>query len=937
MKKILVIMLVVPLLLLTSITVNAASPTTDLYIHYYRYDGDYTNWNVWLWASEPESLEGASYDFEEDDTDTIFNYGGVVAKISLEGDLSDTTKVGIIIRKGEWLEKDIATDRFITISDETDSGIVHAYLVQADANIGYSKDDENGPDKNPKFTAAYFTSLNSIYYSATETLDSEDIIIYENDIEINISDITITDQTGTLTLDHDMAFSNAYVIESKFGDGSTNSFPISYDGIYDTDEFNSAFNYEGDDLGAIVEDNVTTFRLWAPISESVTLNIYNTGTPAVYGGTDTPVATYAMQKDVKGTYYLEFNESLHGYYYTYSVTNTGTTNEVVDPYAKSTGINGLRGLVVDFNQTNPEGFTYNTRADNMTNYNDAIIYELHVRDLTSHSSWTGTEANRAKYLGLIESGTTYNGVSTGFDHIVELGVTHVQLLPFFDYGVVDETKVDDPTYNAFNWGYMPINFNALEGTYSSDPYDGLVRINEMKQVTTAFTEANIRVNMDVVYNHTGLSADSNFSLIVPGYYYRMTDSGAFSNGSGTGNETASERSMMSKFMVDSILFWANEYNISGFRFDLMALHDIETMETVALKLHEIDSTIMVYGEPWTGGTTTLASDLQANKTNLSEIDGVAAFNDDLRDGIKGSVFIGDAGGYIQGEFTAQNEAKVKYGIVGGIAFEGISGSLLSATKVWHTSPQKTINYVTAHDNNTLYDKLYQTVEDPEDNQTLIASLAKQANAIVLTSQGIVFLHAGDEFLRSKPSETGSGFDHNSYESPDSVNQLRWDQKAESLQMSVFEYYKDMIAFRKAHPSLSMDTAEEITANLSFVYDDEDGVIAYTIKNEASNDTYENMLVIHNANDKAVKLKLPTGGGWVLVGNQDGVSDDTINTYLGGSKIKVAANSSYILYQDTSIDDANYVPLIIGLSIGGVLLLAGGAYLTFYLMKKNKIQ
>ncbi len=936
MKKLLLIVLVVPLMLLMHMAVYAATATTDLYVHYYRYDESYSNWDVWLWPSQPDSLEGSNYDFEQDDTDTIFNYGGVVAKIPLTDDLEGATEVGIIIRTPDWSQKDVGTDRYIEIPTETDTGVLHVYFVQGDPNVGYSLDDPNGPDKSPKFTASYFTSLTTIYFQATEELDPTKVSIYEDEVLLDTADIAITDTTGVITLNDDMSFSNDYVIEAEFGDGSTNDYAITYDGIYDTEAFETAYTYEGDDLGAIVNGTETTFRLWAPVSESVTLNLYDTGTPLKYGGTDTPVATYEMQKDIQGTFVYTANQSLHGYYYTYSVTNGSATNEVVDPYAKSTGINGLRGLVVDFSLTNPDDFTYNTRANNMTNYNDAIIYELHVRDLTSHSSWTGTEANRAKYLGLIESGTSYNGVTTGFDHIVELGVTHVQLLPFFDYGVVDETKLDDPDYNAFNWGYMPLNFNALEGTYSADPYDGLVRVNEMKQVTTAFTEANIRVNMDVVYNHTGLSADSNFSLIVPGYYYRMNENGSFSNGSGTGNETASERSMMRKFMVDSVLFWATEYNISGFRFDLMALHDIDTMQAIADELHAIDPTIMVYGEPWMGGSSPLAADLQAAKANLAEIDGVGAFNDDIRDGVKGSVFMIEEGGFIQGNFTPQNESKVKYGIVGGIAFDGVSGAQLSRGYVWHTSPQKTINYVTAHDNNTLYDKLYQTVDDPEDNQALIASLQKQANAIVLTSQGVAFLHAGDEFLRSKPLEDGSGFDHNSYESPDSVNQLRWDLKAQELQMEVFEYYKDMIAFRLAHPSLSMDTAQEITDNLSFVYNDETGVIAFTITNDASNDTFDKMMIIHNANSEDIKLRLPKGGGWVLIGDENGVSDKTIETYLGNSRITISANSSYILYQDTSIEDANYTGIIVASSIGGVTVLSGGIYLTLFLLKKKKI-
>jgi len=912
--------------------VSAEAVTDEIYIHYYRYGSDYTNWNVWAWQTSPEALEGTSFVFAEDDTDVAFNYGGVVAKISLSEAFPDATAFGFIVRRGDWAEKDIDSDRLVIIPETTEDGVLHIYLVEGDSRVGISMSDVNGPDKSPKFKNAYFSEMNTIVFSATETLEVSNIVVKADEVEIATSSIVVDETSGTITLPDNLDFAKKYTVEAVFSDLSTNDFSVTFDGIYDSDEFEAAYAYEGDDLGAYPSNFGTTFRVWAPVSEQVVLNLYDTGTPESYGGTDVPVKTVIMTPDVKGTFYHEEPGNLHGTYYTYSVTNGTVTNEVVDPYAKSTGINGVRGLVVDFSQINPEGFEYDSRANNMTNATDAIIYELHIRDLTSDSSWNGTEANRARYLGLVEPGTTYEGVATGFDHLVDLGITHVQLLPFFDFGVLDESKIDTEDYQSFNWGYMPLNFNALEGAYSADPYDGLVRVEEMKQVVTAFTEANIRVNMDVVYNHTGLTANSNFNLIVPGYYYRKTASGAFSNGSGTGNETASERAMMRKFMIDSVTFWATEYNISGFRFDLMALHDTETMNLLADALHEIDPTIMVYGEPWTGGTSPLDSTLAAGKTNLADMPSVAAFNDDIRDGIKGSVFARDQGGYVQGDFSLTTTTKVKYGIVGGVAYPGISGSLLSNQKIWHTSPIKTINYVACHDNNTLYDKLYLTLEE-SGKLDLIPALSKQSNAIVLTSQGISFIHAGDEFLRSKPLETGTGFDHNSYQSPDSVNQIRWELKTSEAGSDVYNYYKGLIELRLNHASFRMTEAQDIIDNLDFVYEDVNGLIAYTITNEASGDDFGIILVAHNANEKTVRVKLPTNGGWVLLVNDEDAGINSLDTYLGGQTLKIKANSSFILYQDASIGDYNPLPTII-LSISGGLLAAGGAAL-FIILKLRK--
>lgn len=938
MKKGLIFAFIVPfVVLLMSLTTMAAS-VTDVYVHYYRYQGDYDGWNLWVWQSKPVSQDGTSYTFTQDDTATIFNYEGVVTKITLDGDLASATELGFIVRRStttaEWAQKDVDNDRFISIPTDHTSSELHIYLVEGDVRVGYGINDPEGPDKSPKFKIAYFDQLNRIYFVATEMLSGDKIEVYKDDVLLTPDEISITDFSGLITLNENIDFSKTYTIKATFSDDSINDYIVTYDGIYDSDEFEAAFGYEGDDLGAHVSNGKTTFRLWAPVSTSVTLNLYHSGTTARYGGTDTPYQTIPMLLDEKGTFFLEINSSLHGKYYTYTVTNGSSSYEVIDPYAKSSGINGLRGLVVDFNEINPEGFEYHDRPDNMSSNTDAIIYELHVRDLTTHSSWNGTEVNRGKYLGLIERGTTYQGVTTGFDHIVELGVTHVQLLPFFDYGVVDESRVGEVGYNAFNWGYMPLNFNVLEGTYSSDPYDGLTRIIEMKQVVQAFHEENIRINMDVVYNHTGLSADSNLNLIIPGYYHRKTSSGAFSNGSGTGNETASERYMVRKFFVDSLIFWTTEYNLSGFRFDLMALHDLETMQLIADELHAIDPTIMVYGEPWMGGTSTLPASLQAGKANLSQLNGVGAFNDDLRDGVKGSVFARAEGGFIQGNFTNTFINRVRYGIAGGVSHPQVTGSMLSNQRIWHTEPTKTINYVTAHDNNTLYDKLYQTLEERGDLD-LIPAMMKQANAMVLLSQGVSFLHAGDEFMRSKPAANGKGFDHNSYQSPDSVNQMRWDYKAREQEMAIFEYYKDLISFRLNHPALRMTTSDAIIENLEFVYTDVTGIMAYQLTSGETNDAFEEMLIIHNANERSSKLKLPTGGGWVLVGDQHQLSDETIRTYEGGARISVSAHSSYVLYRDLTIGDYNPTPMIIAITSGSVAVITGGIFLTLYILKKKK--
>ncbi len=920
MKKVLFIIFLFLFTFIPGLSVSAEEKVTDtLVVHYFRYQNDYTGWSFWIWPYQPVSGDGAAYQLAKDGPDFLLDDFGAYAVIKLdETNISANATAGIIVRRGEWVEKDIAVDRHFFIPAKSENGEHHIYLVQNDTRIGTSPNDPNGPDRSHRILSAYFSAAKTIRFTTTKNLTKEDLVLTEDGTPLDFT-LSMSGFTGTITLSKNVDLTKQYVLIPSF-DGTEKPYTVTFDGIYDSPEFEEAFGYAGDDLGATVLENQTFFRLWAPISSAVTLNIYDTGTPAgLPGGTNSPIRTIPMAKDVKGTWIALVDENLHGKYYTYSVTNGNVTHEVIDPYAKSAGINGVRGMIVDFSEVNPLEFEYGARAANIQNPTDAIIYELHIRDLTIHSSWNGSEVNRGKYLGLIEEGTSYQGVTTGFDHIKELGVTHVQLLPFFDFGVIDESKVNDPTYkNAFNWGYMPLNFNVLEGSYSADPYDGSIRIREMKQVVTAFTKNNIRLVMDVVYNHTGLSADSNFHLILPGYYHRMTSSGAFSNGSGTGNETASERFMMRKFIVDSVKFWATEYNISGFRFDLMALHDIETMKLVEQELHKIDPTIMVYGEPWNGGATTLPASQASDKQNLAQIPNVAAFNDDFRDGVKGSVFDKANTGFVQGNTSAQTIERVKYGIVGGIAYPGLPTGNLSYSKAWHTSPTKTINYVSAHDNNTLYDKL--RLSTNANQRSSIPFMVEQAGALVLTSQGIPFIHAGAEMLRSKPKE-GGGYDENSYESPDSVNQIRWDLKAKKENLEVFNYYKGLIALRKAHPAFRMTSAQEVSANLEFVYLNQPKLIAYMISNNANGDSWDKILVVHNSSFDE-NIVLPGSGKWYLVGAQNVVGTDVIRTFNAGDSVSVWQYETKIFFQDADYNPnpgGSEEPVKISCSLGSALL------------------
>lgn len=576
----------------------------------------------------------------------------------------------------------------------------------------------------------------------------------------------------------------------------------------------------------------TTFRLWSPVAEEVALNFYEKGD----GGQ--LLHRGSLVEAEEGLWSLTVYRDLRGIYYTYQVKVHGRwLDETPGIYALAVGVNGRRAMVVDLAATDPVGWE-NDSGPVLTSPNEAVLYEAHVRDFTiSHNAGS---ASPGKFLGLVEQGTKNpDGLATGIDHLKELGITHVHLLPAFDFNSVDESALNKPQYN---WGYDPQNYNVPEGSYASDPFRAEVRIREFKEMVQGFHRNGLGVIMDVVYNHTGLTEGSNFNLELPGYYYRHTNDGRWSDASACGNETASERIMMRKFILESCCYWAREYHVDGFRFDLMGIHDIETMNHLAVVLKDINPNILLYGEGWTAGASPLPDTKRATKAHTYKMEQIAAFSDDLRDALKGSVFEEKGRGFVSG--ARGMEEKVKFGVVGSVAHPEVYAYL----EAWAGAPWQAVSYVSCHDNHTLYDKLKKS--NPEVSEADIVRMHLLANAVVLTSQGIPFLMAGEEMLRTKKGE------HNSYNLPDAINQIDWNWK--TAHQDVFAYYKNLIKLRKAHPAFRMPTAEAVNQHLHFLIT-EPGVVGYMLADHANNDPWRNIAVFYNANRFAVRVAL--AGAW----------------------------------------------------------------------------
>ena len=711
------------------------------------------------------------------------------------------------------------------------------------------------------------TSIDDNAADAFEVTDDEGNAYPVAQVEI------VNDKEITLIMEEELALSKAYSVNRQGYEGCS----VSMDKIIGSTYFDEELAYDGDDLGAVYTKEKTTFRIWAPTAVEVSLNLYE------QGDGDNLMETIPMTADVKGTWVCEKTADLNGVYYTYSVKIGNKVNEVVDLYARSAGVNGNRGEILDLEATNPDGFDADVRPA-FSNATDAVIYELHIRDLSSDAS-SGIQ-NTGKFLGLTERGTKNSeGLATGLDHILDLGVTHVQILPSYDYATVDETKLDTA---QFNWGYDPKNYNVPEGSYSTDPYHGEVRVNEMKQMIQTLHENGIRVNMDVVYNHTYNLADSWFQKTVPDYYYRKNGDN-YSNGSGCGNETASERAMMRKYIVDSVVYWATEYHVDGFRFDLMGVHDLDTMKAVREALDQVDPSIMVYGEGWTGGESALPEAQQATKNHIYQLDRVGAFSDDIRDGIKGSVFDSLDKGFVSGKEGM--EESIKFGVVAATPHPQVMISKNDKKSTnWSGQPGQSINYISCHDNLTFWDKL--AISNADDSEADRVKMNKLGSAIILTSQGVSFMQAGEEMLRSKPNEKSEGgFDENSYCSPDATNSIKWDNKGNVI--DTYEYYKGLIAFRKAHSALRMTTATDIQNMLTFMSGLDANVVAYTIKGEAQGETAQNIAVIYNGNPDAVTVNLPAGA-WDICVNGEKAGCESLGTAEGS--VTVEGISAMVLVQ-----------------------------------------
>ena len=596
---------------------------------------------------------------------------------------------------------------------------------------------------------------------------------------------------------------------------------------YSTKDFEETYTYTGADLGAVWTKEKTVFRVWAPTAISVRVRLYKSG---ALGANDL-LKQLEMRPDVNGTWVAEKTGDLHGIYYTYLVDRESIVKESCDPYARAVGVNGCRAMVIDLSQTDPEGWEKDRNPQPVTSPVDAVVYELHIRDLSMDPS-SGIE-NKGKFLGLTERGTkTPKGQPTGLDHIRDLGVTHVQLLPVYDYGSVDEAH---PEKAQYNWGYDPVNYNVPEGSYATDAHNGAVRIRELKQTIKAVHDAGMGVVMDVVYNHVYDRDRFCFNRIVPGYFSRTDEFGKYSQGSGCGNDTASERSMVRKYIVDSVKYWAEEYHMDGFRFDLAGLLDAETIRQAMEAVHKTRPDVLFYGEGWNMDTWTTKQGVKlANQNNAELLPGFGFFNDSFRDTLKGTVFDNDAPGYVSG--ALDQEEWVRECIVG--------------LNDWCKTPEQTVNYVSCHDNMALFDRLTQSVPYAEDAE--IISMNKLAAAMCLLSQGMPLMQAGEEMLRSKPLPDGT-FDENSYRSPDSVNSIKWGNLNKKVYRDVRDYYKGLIAFRKAHSALRMRSAREVLENILSTDTKIPNVTAFFARGSD-----ETIYMIFNPNHEKVSLKLPAG-------------------------------------------------------------------------------
>ncbi|MGB4263076.1 MAG: type I pullulanase, partial [Fervidobacterium sp.] len=776
---------------------------------------------------------------------------GVVAKVTLADTL---TKVGIIVRLNEWQQKDVSADRFITIKD----GKAEVWLLQGIEQIYTSK-----PDTNPKILFAQARDQNTIEAYLTGQVDTTKVgaKVRIDGVEKKVARVEKADPLDISKTNHVRV-----VLAQPIQLSDVNKdVQVEIEGFTPAKvvmmEILDKIYYDGP-LGFDYTPQKTTIRVWSPVSKSVDLLLYKKWDDSE------PSQVVPMSQIGNGAWEAVLNGDWTGWFYKIRYFSYGEYRESVDYFSKAVAKNSAKSAIIDLTKTNPQGWN-NDKRPAMGAYEDAIIYEIHIADMTGLDN--SNVKNKATYLGLTEKGTKGpNGVTTALDHLVELGVTHVHILPMFDFWTGDEADRDFE--KSYNWGYDPYLFTVPEGRYSTNPYDPSVRINEVKQMVKALHDNGIRVVLDMVFPHTwGVGPMSPFDQAVPYYFYRLDKTGAYVNESGIGNTTASERPMFRKYIIDTLKFWVNEYHVDGFRFDQMGLIDRETMIAVEKELHSIDPTIIIYGEPWGGMGTTV-------RFGKSDVGGtkVAAFNDEFRDALRGSVFDATVKGFLMGALS--KETLVKRGVAGSIEYDDI-------IKSFAKDPEETINYVECHDNHTLWDKNYLAAQaDAKTNWTvdMLKDAQKLAGAIILTSQGVPFLHAGQDFARTK---NGDG---NSYNAPISVNGLDYERKAEFI--DVFNYYKGLIQLRKEHVAFRQRTAADIKSKITFLPSPRKGVI-FTIND--ANDPWKEIVVIYNGETKEQQFSLPDGTWNVVV---DQANAGTTSLYQVSGKINVKATSAMVMYR-----------------------------------------
>ena len=617
----------------------------------------------------------------------------------------------------------------------------------------------------------------------------------------------------------------------------------------------------------------TRFSLCAPTADEGRLIPYNDGE----GGH--AYRTVSMEAGEEGVWHTTVAEDLLGKFYTFNVkTGDRWLGDTPGIFAKAVGVNGHRAAIIDLRSTDPEGWADDRRPP-LRSAADVVIYEMHHRDF-SISPASGIE-HKGKFLALTEAGTrSPEGLATGIDHLRELGVTHVHLLPSYDYASIDETRLDE---NRYNWGYDPLNYNVPDGSYATDPYRPDVRIREFKQMVQALHQAGIRVILDVVYNHTFSIDGSNFERTAPGYFYRQRPDGTYADASACGNETASNRPMMRKYIVESVLHWAREYHIDGFRFDLMGIHDIRTMNEVRAALTALDPSIIVYGEGWAAQAPQLPQDSLAMKANTYRMPGIAAFSDEMRDALRGPFNDNKQGAFLAG--LPGGEESIKFGIVGAVQHPQVCNDSVNYSQApWAAESVQMISYVSCHDDMCLVDRLRASIPGIKDDE--LARLDKLAQTAVFTSQGIPFIYAGEEVMRDKKGV------HNSYQSPDSINAIDWSRKA--LHADVFAYYKGLIQLRKNHPAFRLDSAELVRRHLEFLPVEGKNLVAWRLKEHAGGDRWEDIVVVLNSRREPARVAVPQGNYTIVC--KDGAINEGGLAKVSGAELTVPAQSALIAWK-----------------------------------------